>query len=310
MHQVDGNKVSHPPRFAVKGKWRWILVLGIPALILIALGAWQVNNIIAATPREAPEADKVLAAQANMPFQILIPGYLPGAFDRFGVQIKVDENGPSGEPMAQLSYRTNRGASVYVREWVPVNPNMEILSGSRPIQTKWGKGWMLTQGNNLVAVWVDIGPTRVSVFSSNLDTISRDQLVQVADTMGPASGRVVFTFIPEPPVVKDMPPPPPVEIKTNAQGVQEFTLVVTPGGYSPLRFAVKKGVPVKMTFRQLGPVGCGNQLTFPADPPNPVSLELKSESDSQVLEFTPQQVGQFQFHCAHFMYRGIMTVVE
>jgi plastocyanin domain-containing protein len=43
-------------------------------------------------------------------------------------------------------------------------------------------------------------------------------------------------------LIKEMAPPPPVEIKVNDQGVQELTLVVTPGGYSPLRFAVKKGV--------------------------------------------------------------------
>ena len=65
----------------------------------------------------------------------------------------------------------------------------------------------------------------------------------------------------------------------NAQGVQELTLVVTPGGYTPLRFAVKKGVPVKLTFRQLGQVGCGNDLPiFPADRPSPSSLTLASRA--------------------------------
>jgi plastocyanin domain-containing protein len=99
-----------------------------------------------------------------------------------------------------------------------------------------------------------------------------------------------------------------VEIPINDQGVQEFTLVVTPGGYDPLRFSVKAGVPVRMTFRQLGQVGCGNELIFPDNPQSPSSLSLATESDSQVLEFTPQQVGDFQFFCAHRMYRGVMTV--
>jgi len=84
--------------------------------------------------------------------------------------------------------------------------------------------------------------------------------------------------------------------------------VVTPGGYSPLRFSVKKGVPVRLIFRQLGQVGCGNELIFPTSPSNSVSVKLKSQDDQQVIEFTPQQTGEFQFYCSHQMYRGVMTV--
>ena len=79
---------------------------------------------------------------------------------------------------------------------------------------------------------------------------------------------------------------------------------------NPMRFAVRKGIPVKLTFRALGQVGCGNELVLPADPQNPVELVLASEQDKQILEFTPAQAGEFQFHCAHLMYRGIMTVRE
>jgi len=222
----------------------------------------------------------------------------------------VSESGPGGEPMTQLSYRTKRGATLFVRQWVPANPDMEILSGSRPIQTKWGKGWLLTQGNSMAAVWVDIGPLRVSVYSPSLKVVPSEHLVKIAETMGPASNRQVFSFVVEKPVITNLPPPPPYEVKTNEQGVQDLTLVVTPGGYSPMRFAVRRGIPVKLTFRALGQVGCGNELVFPADPQNPVELVLASEQDKQILEFTPAQAGEFQFHCGHLMYRGIMTVRE
>jgi hypothetical protein len=288
---------------------RWLVLGACLAIAFLAVGAWRVSSS-PPPPRDAPEADKILAVQANMPFQILIPGYLPEGFDRAGVEIKVTESGPGGEPMTQLAYRTRQGATVFVREWVPVNPDMEILAGSRPIQTKWGKGWLLTQGKSLVAAWVDIGPLRVSIYTHNLDVLPKEYLVKAAETMGPASNQQVFSFVAEPPTVANLPPPPPFEVKTNDQGVQELTLVVTPGGYSPLRFAVKKGVPVRLVFRMLGQVGCGNELIFPADPNNPSALALQSESDEQVLEFTPQQVGQFEFHCSHYMYRGIMTVRE
>jgi hypothetical protein len=303
-HRVDSKSVS-------KGRRRWPLwfLAGAVVVIGLVIGVWQVNAN-ASAPHEAPEAEKVLGVQAHMPFQIMIPAYLPGEFDRAGVDIKIDQSGPGGEPMVQLTYRTAQGAALFVREWVPGNPDKEILANSRPIETKWGKGWLLAQSETLVALWVDVGPTRVSVYTPNIDMLPRERVLAIADSLGPASNQQTFTFVVDAPTIKDVPPAPPVEIAINAQGVQELTLVVTPGGYSPLRFAVKKGIPVKLTFRQLGQVGCGNELIFPADPQSPSSLTLASEQDKQVLEFTPQQAGEFQFFCSHRMYRGVMTVRE
>jgi len=287
----------------------WLLLGAAVVIGLVAIGVWQVN-VNASVPHEAPEAEKVLGVQANMPFQIMIPAYLPGEFDRAGVDIKVDQSGPGGEPMVQLTYRTAQGAMLFAREWVPGNPDKEILANSRPIQTKWGKGWLLAQSDTLVALWVDVGPTRVSIYTPNIDVLPSEKILAIAETLGPPSNQQVFTFVVDQPTIKDVPPPPPVEIPVNSEGVQELTLVVTPGGYTPLRFAVKKGIPVKLTFRQLGQVGCGNELIFPANPNSPSELKLASESDKQVLEFTPQQAGEFQFFCSHRMYRGIMTVRE
>jgi hypothetical protein len=288
---------------------KWFLSGGILAACVLAVGVWIASS---STPvaAEAPEAENILGVQSTMPFQILIPAYLPREFNRAGVEIKVDEMGPGGEPMVQLAYRTPQGATLFVREWVPVNPEMEILAASRPIQTKWGKGWLLTQGNSLAALWVDIGPLRTSIYTHNLDVLSREQILGIAESLGPASNRQVFSFMVDPPTISALPPAPPVEIPINGEGVQEVTLVVTPGGYTPLRFAVKKDVPVRLIFRKLGEVGCGNELIFPADPENPSALALDDEHEKQVLEFTPQQIGQFEFHCAHLMYRGVLTVHE
>ena len=80
-----------------------------------------------------------------MPFQIIIPSYLPQDFDRENVEIVADQAGPGGEPMVQLAYATKKGAKVTLQEWVPVNPELEILNASHPIQTKWGRGWNLYQ---------------------------------------------------------------------------------------------------------------------------------------------------------------------
>ena len=75
-----------------------------------------------------------------------------------------------------------------------------------------------------------------------------------------------------------------------------------------MRFSVKKGLPVRLVFRQLGQVGSGRELIFPTGPGNNSSLRLKNEQDQQVLEFTPQTAGDYIFHCPHNMYRGVMTV--
>ena len=291
------------------------MAIGLLASLLLAAGIWLANSSRASQIMEAPEAAKVLAVQASMPFQILIPAYMPQEFDRTGVDIQVNQAGPGGEPMVQLTYRSPRGVTLFAREWVPVNPAMEVLANSRPIQTKWGQGWLLTQisgaqSNGLVALWVDVGPLRVSIYTPNHDVLAPEQLLEMAETLGPASNQQVFSFVVDQPQIRQVAPPPPVEIPINAQGVQEVDLIVTPGGYSPLRFAVKKDVPVRLSFRQLGQVGCGDTLIFPADPQNPTSLKLASDQDKQVFEFTPRQAGAFEFYCSHQMYRGIMTVRE
>lgn len=289
---------------------RLLLSAGGMLVVLLFFGGWMVQRGAANETKEAPEAQKILDAQAGMPFQILIPAYLPKQFERAEMELSVDQYGPGGEPMVQLIYRTHRGETLFVKEWVPVNPDMEILAASRPIETKWGPGWLLKQGETLAAIWVDIGPLRVSIYTRDLNILPREQLLAVAETLGPASNRQVFSFVVEVPQIQEMKPPAPKEIPINDAGIQEVDLIVTPGGYDPLRFAVKKGVPVRLTFRQLGQVGCGNELNFPTGQGNMVTLKLESDTDKQVHEFTPQETGEFQFFCGHLMYRGIMYVVE
>ncbi|RPJ41050.1 MAG: hypothetical protein EHM21_13735, partial [Chloroflexi bacterium] len=271
---------------------------------------WWGIRVNAGAPREAPEAEKILALQAQMPFQLLIPAYLPASYDRKNMEISITETGPSGEPMVQMTYYSPDGPPLFIREWIPVNPDMEILAGSRPVETKWGKGWMLKQDLDLLVLWVSIGPMRASIYTPDQTLIDKEHLLAIGESLGPASNRQVFSFVVNPPSIKEAQPPPPVEIETNAEGVQEVVLVITPGGYSPLRFAVKKGVPVRLIFRQLGQVGCGNELNFPTTPGEYASLRLDTPSESEVLEFTPEAVGVFEFYGGHVMFKGEMYVNE
>lgn len=290
-------------------KWLWVGG-GILFVLLVAASAYWVTSSRAQEGEEAPEAQKILDLQANMPFQILIPSYLPKSFDRKNMEISIDQNGPGGEPMVRLTYRTRKNETLYIQEWVPINPDMETLASSHPIETKWGEGWLLKEGENLAAIWADIGPLRASIYTRDMNVLPVENLLAVANNMGPASNRQVFSFIVDVPDVVAVPPAPPVEATMNAIGQQEVDLIITPGGYDPLRFSVKKDVPVKLSFRALGEVGCGNELNLPTADGNTASLLLAGPEDKKELVYTPTIVGEYQFFCGHAMYRGVMVVHE
>ena len=168
---LDQAQSSQPSktRKAWYRRW-WFLLGGCLVIGVLAFGAWQVSSSPPA-PTEAPEADKILSTQAGMPFQILIPAYLPRAFDRANVKIAVEQSAPGGEPMVELTYRTRKGGVLFIREWVPINPDLEVMATSRPIQTKWGRGWLLNQAGNLLVMWVDVGPLRIAFMSPSLDVL-------------------------------------------------------------------------------------------------------------------------------------------
>jgi hypothetical protein len=291
-------------------RWWFFSVVGLA--VVLAAGTTFKMVTAAPQPTEAPEAAKVLKAQELMGnFGILIPAYLPKGFDRSGMEINVNQTGPADEPAVDMVYRGKNDATLFMHQWVPANPAMETLSGSRIIETKWGKSWLLTEGTDgLVAVWVDIGPLRVSLSSPSQATASREQLVMAAETLSLASNSQAFSFVAQLPQIKDIVPPPPFEVRPNAEGVQELNLTITPGGYTPLRFAVQKNIPVKINFRALGEVGCGNVLLLPHDTGSYESLTVSKTAPLQTTTFTPQTAGDFQFICASNHYRGIMTVRE
>jgi len=104
--------------------------------------------------------------------------------------------------------------------------------------------------------------------------------------------------------------PPVEEVPISEDGVQEIVLVVSRSGYTPGHFAVKAGIPVHLTFRQLGYVPGGNILLIHWDAQAEVPLILTAPADTEVLEFTPQEAGDYRFRCPHDWYEGVMTVQE
>ncbi len=266
---------------------------------LLAAGGVYLRGALAG-PREAPEVDKVLDAQAKLPFQVLIPAYLPAKFDRKRLEIYTDRRGPQGELMVELVYPARQGGSLVLQEWASQNPEADAAGG---------KSWCCCGPYavcNVLEAAVKVGRLRVTAHISSAALLSREQRQYVLGTLGPAANRQVYTTMAEVPITLSLPPA--VAVPVNAAGVQELTLVVTPQGYEPAHFSVKKGIPVKLTFRQLGQVGCGNELIFSWGPGQRADVILASLGDTKVIEFTPRQAGDFQFHCPHYIYKGAMTV--
>lgn len=87
---------------------------------------------------------------------------------------------------------------------------------------------------------------------------------------------------------------------------QEYQIQISNGGYSPKYLKVKKGLPVKINLVSNNSYGCGLAFRIPS---LGITKNLKP-TDSQIIEFTPDQVGQIPFSCSMGMYRGVIDVVS
>jgi hypothetical protein len=182
---------------------------------------------------------------------------------------------------------------------------------SEPLE-KWGaaKGWLagglvLFLLLSAVFFWSAYNATQPKE-APEAERVLRAQAGLPFQVLGPAANQQVYSTMKEAPA--SCPAPPAVDIPLNAEGTQEVTLVISPNGYTPAHFAVTKGVPVRLSFRQPGEVGCGSELLFQWGPGMNSQLTLADPGDKQVLEFTPTQAGDFPYHCPHLIYRGLMTV--
>src|SRR5512143_158286 len=102
-------------------------------LALLLAGFFWVRIDYLSKPREAPEAERVLKAQAELPFQVLIPAYLPHLFKREKAEIVMDQPGPNGEKMIRLIYPTRKGDTLTLSEWLPAvqAPGKAVSSAPR-----------------------------------------------------------------------------------------------------------------------------------------------------------------------------------
>ncbi len=88
-----------------------------------------------------------------------------------------------------------------------------------------------------------------------------------------------------------------------AGGPQEIDVIVA-GGYSPDRIEVRQGQPVRLTFLRQESTECTEQVVLPD-----FGLTAQLPQGQRVsIEFTPEKVGEFPFHCGMNMVRGRIIV--
>jgi hypothetical protein len=279
------------------------LLLGVLLFVLLISSGvfylWKGTS----QPKVAPESERVLQAQLDLPFQVLIPAYLPPIFLRDRMEIRAGENGPGGLASIQLLYPTRKSNQMIITEWIV--PETSDPPPSVPARRCMCMCASTKQCTMTGAEFV-VGNIHINVEFSVQNLLSFEQMQLVLDTLGPAANQLVYSDIKDVPLTFSAPPA--VEIPVTAEGVQEVLLVVTSQGYDPAHFSVVKDVPVRLTFVQLGQVGCGNEVTIEWGPGSR-HLVLETASDKEVIEFTPGQAGEYLFHCSHYIYRGLMTVV-
>jgi plastocyanin domain-containing protein len=92
---------------------------------------------------------------------------------------------------------------------------------------------------------------------------------------------------------------------TLVDGVQPVTINILNSGYSPKRFAVKSGTPVKLTVNAGEVYSCATAFTFRAFGIN----AFVKPNTNQVFTFTPDKKGLYTFSCSMGMYSGTMEVI-
>lgn len=88
-------------------------------------------------------------------------------------------------------------------------------------------------------------------------------------------------------------------------GVQEVSLNVSATGYNPNKLIVKKGIPVRIQTNSTQDAGCVRGLMIPD-----FNINEPLDIGSDVLEFTPDKTGTFEFMCQMRMSKGTLEVIS
>ena len=86
---------------------------------------------------------------------------------------------------------------------------------------------------------------------------------------------------------------------------QVVRMTVAYGTFSPNRFVIRRGIPVRWEVKGLDISGCASTLIAPT-----LGLRQDLILGSNTISFTPKEKGEIPFSCSMGMIRGSFTVVE
>ena len=88
-------------------------------------------------------------------------------------------------------------------------------------------------------------------------------------------------------------------------GVQVVSMTENSRGYSPNKFTIKKGVPVRWEIDAKDPYSCASSLMI-----SKLGIRKSLKAGKNVIEFTPKETGKLPFSCSMGMYTGVFNVVD
>ncbi|MDA8235293.1 MAG: cupredoxin domain-containing protein [Clostridia bacterium] len=87
--------------------------------------------------------------------------------------------------------------------------------------------------------------------------------------------------------------------------VQEVSLNISAAGYNPNKLVVRKGIIVRILTSSTADAGCERGVMIPD-----FNINEPLDIGSDVLEFTPDKTGTFEFMCQMRMTKGILEVIS
>lgn len=88
-------------------------------------------------------------------------------------------------------------------------------------------------------------------------------------------------------------------------GVQVVKMKQLANGYSPNKFTIKKGIPVKWVITSEEPYSCASSIVI-----SKMGISKKLARGENVIEFTPKEAGALKFSCSMGMFTGVFNVVD
>ncbi len=88
-------------------------------------------------------------------------------------------------------------------------------------------------------------------------------------------------------------------------GVQEVRMTESNSGYSPNKFSIQKGVPVKWIIDAKAPFSCASSIIVPK-----LNIKKSLSAGENIIEFTATETGKIAFSCSMGMYTGVFNVYD